>query len=682
MASTVLMFLIGLGNFRSIFGIFSHAHFLSCQLLHNYRFESMHAIALGALVKFAMRRERRQCGLLVIILAYCCNGFMNPTTPWKPFDCLAKLAIPLNSIPESRPFIFIHGNGPNQDNDKALRILQFNVLADGLSGSCDALGNFSRVSGDVLDWNRRKEKLLFEITQYNPDVITLQEVDHYHDYLWPMLLQRGYKGFFAPKPTSKCLEMGGNADGCAMFVRSRRLRVLSAETKTLALSKAELTDSGELNEDERNILAQNQVALIVVCDLLDDRGDLLHNSKSEIAPPIIICTTHLKSAKSPTGERYRERGIGQVLTSMEKVYHSYVMNGRTPAVILTGDFNAITSKKDYPPLTYQRVKRHPFRLQSVYNDDVEYSPVRLSCNEFYTTWKARRRGAAEDEVVVKRCIDYIFYGPYQASTIRRKSLVSWYAYPNDASSVSLRLFGQSSSNGYLESSHLSHQGSRPDNESENDRDDSVLARTSSQIAVSSILRFVVYFFGALFPLTSLISTEVQDYERWSILGMSLVSLAIFERNIEGSVFKPRVASKLESSVRSSMQTASSQASSTLTGFVSRTVEASHKEYIKRKSDVDFTPTHPPTSAPSAKKVMQENLAAALSRLRSSEDKFFSGVASFSQQLQPLQQYGRPGFRTLAVLDVFREEKLEPQLIPSSFYPSDHIAIAADLELLW
>lgn len=53
------------------------------------------------------------------------------------------------------------------------RILQLNVLADGLSGLRSDLGLFSRASKEVLDWNTRKYKLLNEIVQYEPDIITM-----------------------------------------------------------------------------------------------------------------------------------------------------------------------------------------------------------------------------------------------------------------------------------------------------------------------------------------------------------------------------------------------------------------------------------------------------------------------------------------------------------------------------
>ena len=41
-----------------------------------------------------------------------------------------------------------------------------------------------------------------------------------------------------------------------------------------------------------------------------------------------------------------------------------------------------------------------------------------------------------------------------------------------------------------------------------------------------------------------------------------------------------------------------------------------------------------------------------------------------------------GFRTLAILDLYSSDELGAALLPSKIYPSDHLAICADLELLW
>ena len=79
-------------------------------------------------------------------------------------------------VPPKRNFIPLPGSVSlnNAQSPVTFRILQLNVLADGLSGRRPDLGQFSRISSpDVLEWNVRKTKLLHEISQYKPDVITM-----------------------------------------------------------------------------------------------------------------------------------------------------------------------------------------------------------------------------------------------------------------------------------------------------------------------------------------------------------------------------------------------------------------------------------------------------------------------------------------------------------------------------
>eukprot|EP01039_Chlorochromonas_danica_P003759 gene3759-4108_t len=470
--------------------------------------------------------------------------------------------------------------------------MQFNVLADGLSGLNRERDRFSRVNSSYLDWQYRRTLLLEEISQYNPDVITMQEVDHYYDFFWPYLHEQGYIGYFAPKPTSACLETG-NADGCAMFLKKSKFRVISCETKTLALSKAELTDTGELKEDQQNIMAQNQVALIVVCELLNRYQYVLSKPSAfdgspVFSPPIIIGTTHLKSVKSVLGERHRKRGISQVLGSLSKIATSYVRMGRPPAIILTGDFNAIAEKCAYEPLAYQTVKDHPFGLRSVYNEDVPLSPSRLSSTDLYTTWKARWKDG--QEVVFKRCIDYIFYQPFKSGNLR--------APPSFPMKDSLEEKSASSTAG--------GGGSGP-----------VVVNTYTQVAISSLLRFSVYIFLLFVPMTAAFSSQISAKELTELLSASLIFLFVFEVIADGSVFKPYLWS------------------------------------------VYSTP---------------EKIT--------SETRFFTSVASISQQIQPLPEFDKPGFQAVRALDLLSEEEVGPALLPSASYPSDHLAILADLELLW
>jgi len=88
----------------------------------------------------------------------------------------------LSAVPRQEKPSFLSGSS-SLDSEDPIRVLQLNVLADGLSGLSPDMGLFSRVSPDDLQWTNRKYKLLHEITQYDPDVIMLQEVDHCKSFM-------------------------------------------------------------------------------------------------------------------------------------------------------------------------------------------------------------------------------------------------------------------------------------------------------------------------------------------------------------------------------------------------------------------------------------------------------------------------------------------------------------------
>jgi hypothetical protein len=53
-----------------------------------------------------------------------------------------------------------------------------------------------------------------------------------------------------------------------------------------------------------------------------------------------------------------------------------------------------------------------------------------------------------------------------------------------------------------------------------------------------------------------------------------------------------------------------------------------------------------------------------------------------EEISLLSSVQVPGFQTVAVLEPFTAEEVGPNLLPSDTYGSDHIAIAADLQLFW
>lgn len=320
------------------------------------------------------------------------------------------------------------------------RILQFNILADGLSGLRKDMGAFSRVNMSILEWEKRRISLLKEIVQYDPDVITLQECDHFHDFFMPELDKRGYVGFFAPKPVSACLEVSSKGDGCAMFFRRSMFEIVSVETMTyavrksdvqqllrkhreslpLSLSKIKASTSSFLSllNHESIPRSQNQVAIIV-------NGYFLSGKKSQKIP-LVVATTHLKASKSIEGEIFRLLECKQLMTGLQRNVESLQqMNAgqHHPAILLAGDMNATPDDRcdvfGYNCEVYRHITTHPtIKLRSVLNDDLpealafrQNTSVLEEKQKIWTTWKSRWKGKPAEELVVKHCIDYVLYSP-------------------------------------------------------------------------------------------------------------------------------------------------------------------------------------------------------------------------------------------------------------------------------
>jgi mRNA deadenylase 3'-5' endonuclease subunit Ccr4 len=107
-------------------------------------------------------------------------------------------------------------------------VLQWNVLADQLAI------DFPTVTEKALHWDHRRVLIEAELTRANADLIFLQEIDHYKDFIEPFLATRGYHGFFQKKD-------GWHYDGLCILYRDSMFDLVShsslryGETAQLAL---------------------------------------------------------------------------------------------------------------------------------------------------------------------------------------------------------------------------------------------------------------------------------------------------------------------------------------------------------------------------------------------------------------------------------------------------------------
>ncbi|CAL8264376.1 unnamed protein product [Lota lota] len=240
-----------------------------------------------------------------------------------------------------------------------VRVMQWNILAQALGEGKDG---FVRCPLDALDWRERKYLILEEILTHRPDIVCLQEVDHYYDTFLPVMSSLGYQGSFLAKPRSPCLDVEHNngPDGCALFYS--RQRFSPTATDHLRLSAM--------------MLPTNQVAIVQTLRC------------HATARQLCVAVTHLKARSG--WERMRSAQGADLLHRLRTI------TSRTPdlPLVVCGDFNAEPSED-----VYRRFLASPLRLDSAYrllSADGQTEPA-------YTTWKIRPSGES------RGTLDYIWY---------------------------------------------------------------------------------------------------------------------------------------------------------------------------------------------------------------------------------------------------------------------------------
>lgn len=250
--------------------------------------------------------------------------------------------------------------------NEPIRIMQWNILAQALGEGKDG---FVRCPMEALNWSERKYLILEEILTYRPDVLCLQEVDHYFDTFQPVLARLGYQSSFCPKPCSPCLDVHNNngPDGCALFFSRQRFQLL--QTNHLRLSAM--------------MLKTNQVAIVATlrCRLTGQT--------------FCVAVTHLKARSG--WEAFRSAQGAHLLQQLRNITNqSYPEMDQEEGIplVVCGDFNAEPSEE-----VYRRFMTSPLGLDSAYkclSEDGTTEPP-------YTSWKIRPSGESCST------LDYIWY---------------------------------------------------------------------------------------------------------------------------------------------------------------------------------------------------------------------------------------------------------------------------------
>lgn len=145
-----------------------------------------------------------------------------------------------------------------------------------------------RCPDEALTWEHRKYLIVQEIVQHNPDVVCLQEVDHFK-FLQTVLGTQDYAGVFFPKPDSPCMYISENngPDGCAVFYKKSKFEMLGHRERILEVWRVQ----------------SNQVAIAANLRVL------------ETGREFTVCTTHLKARKGSLLSKLRNEQGKVSLTS-------------------------------------------------------------------------------------------------------------------------------------------------------------------------------------------------------------------------------------------------------------------------------------------------------------------------------------------------------------------------------
>ena len=276
-------------------------------------------------------------------------------------------------------------------------VMQFNLLAEGLSSpphvkppfaakTQSAYGGFSAVpEPDVIfDWKVRKLRLLEEVLRYTPDVLVVEECDHFDDMLLPALRRVGYDGCFAPKRNSPSLStFGFYSDGTGILWRTATFTRVATECSYLP------------NPD--GVPSARPYVLAALQPVVATAAAAGSSAAAAAATaPILVAGTHLSAARGDDAEAERSGQMTHLLDLTAERAASWGCRG----VLLCGDLN--TDPFDRPWAAARCVPAmlsHNLGLRSSY----ALPPNERALDRQWTSWK--RRG--DDEI--KCCIDYIVH---------------------------------------------------------------------------------------------------------------------------------------------------------------------------------------------------------------------------------------------------------------------------------
>ncbi|KAH3746046.1 glucose-repressible alcohol dehydrogenase transcriptional effector [Pelomyxa schiedti] len=258
--------------------------------------------------------------------------------------------------------------------------MTYNVLADGYAG-------FQKhCSNSYLNWRYRMPRILHEIRAYNPDILSLQEMDRILDIKAELV---DYNVAFAQRP--------GSGDGCAIFFKRERYTIKKEETVYFN----SLADS--LIVKNLGIIHRTMTGNVALLLLLMDNA-----TRSNV----LIISAHLYWDPKLTDIK-----VLQAYLLMTKV-KEFCATNNVNKIVFGGDLNSTPDSSVYHFLHSKFLPPNPVDLQrytykgilTELRHNVDISSVYECLGEPHTNFTPGFCG----------CLDYIWYTP---DTLQLKAML-------------------------------------------------------------------------------------------------------------------------------------------------------------------------------------------------------------------------------------------------------------------
>lgn len=333
---------------------------------------------------------------------------------------------------------------PSQDEASGfatLQVMQFNVLADALAANDSFASAYygedddDDDDDDDQDANQQQQQLynlnfaksrgadlIRAITtgdaSSSPDVVCMQEVDHYYDWFEPELRKHGYAGIFKEDQWSPCSrKFGGAPDGVAIFYKLDRLELVGSHAPGSPRARKDdpMFDAGKtlmarfrMKQSQRggSLLNRNTTVGALI-------GGLIRNPAKPVfsgadLQEVVVVNTHLESAKTVDGIITRLEQTKELCRHLNAFATNLCVDVDNVQIILAGDLNATPNEACVVHLRGRG-------MRSAYEDIGSTLQVDEKAVNTFTTWKTRTGLFKTGEV--KHTIDYILYSAHRGSKV-------------------------------------------------------------------------------------------------------------------------------------------------------------------------------------------------------------------------------------------------------------------------